>query len=461
MASKSKLPSLQPRIIKSGPYTVEVEGVAMVDGETIPRRHPLAKERLHERPEPEVQTVFDILRQAAKKHDHAHALGSRRVLDTHIEIKKTRDKEGKLIEKQWTYYELSDYSYLSYVEFEQRALLTGMAMRSLGLSRKDRIEIYAATSAFWFTVAHGAISQSITIVTAYDTLGEEGLSHSLKQTNARAIFLDPALLPRITKVLDQVPNIRAIIYNDVAPQSINQNHVSELNKAHPNVRLLSFDEFLEAGSKLATDPVPPTANDLACIMYTSGSTGSPKGVLLKHKNVVAGIAGIKPIVGSIITPGERLLAYLPLAHIIEFVYENAALYWGAVMGYGSPRTLVDASVRKCVGDIVAFNPSIMVGVPAVWESVRKGILTKVDSAGWLQRKLFWGALSAKENLLYRSLPGVEVLDALVFNKVKQATGGNLKVVMNGGGPIAESTLRFISFVICPMLSGYGLTETVG
>lgn len=178
MASKSKLPSLQPRIIKSGPYTVEVEGVTMVDSETIPRRHPLATERLHERPEPEVQTVFDILRQAAKKHDHAHALGSRRVLDTHTEIRKTRDKEGKLIEKQWTYYELSDYSYLSYVEFEQRALLTGMAMRSLGLSRKDRIEIYAATSAFWFTVAHGAVSQSITTVTAYDTLGEEGLSHS-------------------------------------------------------------------------------------------------------------------------------------------------------------------------------------------------------------------------------------------------------------------------------------------
>ncbi|KAH0276046.1 putative AMP-binding enzyme, partial [Aureobasidium melanogenum] len=461
MASKSKLPSLHPRIIKSGPYTVEVEGVAMVDGETIPRRHPLAKEGLHERPEPEVQTIFDILRQAAKKHGHAHAMGSRRVLDTLTETKQTRDKEGKLVDKQWTYYELSDYSYLSYVEFEQRALLTGMAMRSLGLSRNDRIEIYAATSAFWFTVAHGAISQSITIVTAYDTLGEEGLSHSLKQTNARAIFLDPALLQRVTKVLDQVPHIRAIIYNDVAPQSINQNHVSVLNKAHPDVRLLSFDEFLEASSKLRTDPVPPIADDLACIMYTSGSTGSPKGVLLKHKNIVSGIAGIQPIVGSIITPGERLLAYLPLAHIIEFVYENAALYWGAVMGYGSPRTLVDSSVRKCVGDIVAFKPSIMVGVPAVWESVRKGILTKVNSAGWLQRKLFWGALSAKENLLYWGLPGVGLLDALVFNKVKQATGGNLKVVMNGGGPIAESTLRFISFAICPMLSGYGLTETVG
>lgn len=224
---------------------------------------------------------------------------------------------------------------------------------------------------------------------------------------------------------------------------------------------MSFGEFLDRGSKLAIDPVPPTTDDLACIMYTSGSTGLPKGVLLKHKNIVAGIAGIQVIVGPIIKPRERLLAYLPLAHIIEFMYENAALYWGAVMGYGSPRTLVDSSARKCEGDIFAFRPSVMVGVPAVWESVKKGILTKVNSSGWLQRKLFWGALSAKESLLYWSLPGIEVLDALVFDRVKQATGGNLKVVMNGGGPIAESTLRFISFVICPMLSGYGLTETVG
>lgn len=225
--------TLQPRNIKNGPYTVEVEDVAKVDGETIPRRHPLAKDRLHERPEPAVQTIFDILRQAAKKHGHADALGSRRVLDTHTETKKTKDKEGKLVEKQWIYYELSDYSYLSYVQFEQRALLAGMAMRSLGLSQNDRIEIYGATSAFWFTVAHGAISQCITIVTAYDTLGEEGLAHSLKQTNALAIFLDPALLPLVTKVLNQVPHVRAIIYNDTAPQPINKDHVSVLNKTHP------------------------------------------------------------------------------------------------------------------------------------------------------------------------------------------------------------------------------------
>jgi long-chain acyl-CoA synthetase len=196
-------------------------------------------------------------------------------------------------------------------------------------------------------------------------------------------------------------------------------------------------------------------------MYTSGSTGAPKGVLLKHKNIVAAIAGANATLGEHMAPGERLLTYLPLAHIIEFVFENAALYWGGVMGYGSPRTLTDQSVRKCLGDIRAFKPSIMVGVPAVWESVKKGIVNKVENSGGLKRKLFWGTMRAKESLLFWGLPGANILDYLVFNRIKEATGGNLRLVMSGGGPIAENTARFISLAICPMVNGYGLTETSG
>lgn len=208
------------------------------------------------------------------------------------------------------------------------------------------------------------------------------------------------------------------------------------------------------------EPVPPTEDDLACIMYTSGSTGPPKGVLLKHKTVISAIAGVDAVVGPHIGPGDRMLAYLPLAHIIEFMFENASIFWGGVLGYGSPRTLTDASVRKCKGDIPTFKPSVMVGVPAVWETVKKGILSRVNSS-FITQKVFWAAMAAKQNLLYWNIPGTGLIDHLVFNKIKAATGGNLRLVLNGGGPIAQATLRFISFAICPMLGGYGLTETAG
>lgn len=153
------------------------------------------------------------------------------------------------------------------------------------------------------------------------------------------------------------------------------------------------------------------------------------------------------------------MTYLPLAHILEFVFENACLYWGGTMGYGNPKTLSDTSVKNCKGDIREFQPTVLVGVPAVWESVKKGIVAKVNGGSPIVKNLFWGALWAKNNLLRYGLPGAEALDALVFKKVKEATGGKLRICLNGGGPISKDTQRFISMAITPMINGYGLTET--
>lgn len=164
-------------------------------------------------------------------------------------------------------------------------------------------------------------------------------------------------------------------------------------------------------------------------------------------------------VGPYVGPGDSLLAYLPLSHILEYVFENLTMYWGGTLGYGSPKTLSESSVRNCHGDIKEFRPTVMVGVPAVFETVRKGILAQVNKSSALARNLFWGALSAKEFLLSRGLPGSGVLDSVVFKKVKEATGGRLRILMNGGGPVAKDTLKFISYAIAPMISGYGLTET--
>ena len=136
------------------------------------------------------------------------------------------------------------------------------------------------------------------------------------------------------------------------------------------------------------------------------------------------------------------------------------LFVGGTLGYGNFRTLSDGNCKNCVGDIKEFKPTILVGVPAVWETVKKGIITKVNGGSAIAKRLFWFAMSAKESLLSSGLPGVAVLDAVVFSKVREATGGRLRIAFNGGGPISKDTLRFISMAICPLISGYGLTETV-
>lgn len=129
------------------------------------------------------------------------------------------------------------------------------------------------------------------------------------------------------------------------------------------------------------------------------------------------------------------------------------------MGYGNARTLSDANVRNCAGDIREFKPTILIGVPAVWETVKKGIISKANAGSAITRNLFWGALAAKQFLLANGLPGVGILDAVVFSKVRAATGGKVRICFNGGGPISKDTIRFISSAVGPLISGYGLTET--
>jgi long-chain acyl-CoA synthetase len=306
-------------------------------------------------------------------------------------------------------------------------------------------------------MAHAAASQSMPIVTAYDTLGEEGLRHSLIQTQSKAIFLDAGLLKTLGKCLKDARSIKSVIYN--VNEEPKKADLDMLKTEYPDIQVLNFEEVRQLGESNMVDPVPPTAEDLACVMYTSGSTGPPKGVKIKHKGVIAAMAGVQTIMGEYITPGESLLTYLPQAHILEFVFENICLFWGGIMGYGSPKTLSDTSVRNCKGDIREFKPTILVGVPAVWESVKKGIIGKVNAGSVIVRSMFWGAMATKQFMMSSGLPGAGVLDSVVFKKIKDATGGRLRICMNGGGPIAKDTQKFISMAISPMISGYGLTET--
>jgi long-chain acyl-CoA synthetase len=100
-------------------------------------------------------------------------------------------------------------------------------------------------------------------------------------------------------------------------------------------------------------------------------------------------------------------------------------------------------------------------VPAVWESVKKGIIGKIESSGMVKRNLFCASLSAKKALLAAGLPGSGITDSMIFGPIRAATGGNLRFGMNGGGPLAKDTQIFMSMTLAPIVAGYGLTETAG
>jgi long-chain acyl-CoA synthetase len=314
---------------------------------------------------------------------------------------------------------------------------------------------------------------STAIATAYDTLGEEGLTHSLNEPNSVGIFTNAELLPTLLKVLPNTPSVKYVIYDGEANQTI-----LDSMRSLRDIQVVNISELREIGKTKSVDILQsrlPKKEDMALIMYTSGSTGAPKGVCITHANLIASVGAVNVLLGHHLTYEDSFLAYLPLAHVLEYIVELVMIFVSMPYGYGRVKTLTDASVRNCKGDICAFRPSIMVGVPAVWETIRKGIIAKVNSGSPITKAIFNGAMYLKKN-------NIPILaDTIVFSGVRAATRGRMRIALSGGASISPDTqeflttalvtviqgsvtlslltwekkLRFVSFV------GYGMTESCG
>jgi len=401
------------------------------------------------------------MRKSCEDYRSKPFLGYRPLVRMESETRKVETKTGTA-EKIFQIPVCKDYTFLTYQQAEELIDQFASGLRDLGVEPKDHISIYAETKKEWMISMMAALTQNVCVVTVYATLGADALPHSFNETHVKLVIADAANVPNVLEASKECKELRTIVYFD----KLNEKQQKEVAK-YSDVKLFSFDEVVSKGKtkgKVSCGD-PATPEDAAIIMYTSGTTGKPKGIQVTHKNFIAVVAAVNDLFGHELSRFTKVdqvyLCYLPLAHILELACETVMLARGSCLGYSSPRTLMDVKNEegKKYGDIIALKPTWMAAVPAVMDRFRSGILDNIEKKGPIVKALFKVAYYFKRREYLEGHPRA-IWDKAVFGKVQEMFGGRLGFFISGGAALGIETQEFMNVVLgVPVLQGYGLTET--
>lgn len=424
-------------------------------------------------------TIVNGFNKSVEKYAQKPCMGTRLITECLFDGKK----------QYWT---KSDYQWSTYAEVARDVRAAASGITQLNTVKEKKVQggmcvaaILAETSAEWQVSAQAAFQCGLTITTVYTTLGHDAMMHGINETEASVIFLDWSVYDTLKdKVIAKCPSLKHIVLigKALVPLSCKNGEVAAFPSPEQaaalgtegGITVTTLDALIAAGNKeqVALEQFEPQPEDVAFIMYTSGSTGTPKGVVLTHANFMGSLAGIIAI--DCITPGpdDVLVAYLPLAHILELLVEVVCLCQGARIGYGHPRSLTSSSVcihpdRPEGSDMLALRPTLMAAVPAIVDLIKNGLQMKLKSAPGRRGQLARAAvnqtlgLPAGEGALARCLVGC-CLRKFTINKIRKQLGlENLRILVSGGAPLAPETQEYVTAVLAPIAQGYGATETCG
>ncbi|MBU4178877.1 MAG: long-chain fatty acid--CoA ligase, partial [Actinobacteria bacterium] len=343
---------------------------------------------------------------------------------------------------------------ISWNQFYSRVRNLGPGLISLGIQPGDRVAIFSANSPMWQMADVAVLSIGAADVPLYATITARQAQYIISDSGSRVIFVGTEdHMDRVLEVKDDLPELMKVVTMD--------------NTETDDPDVITFDGLIELGEEYADkeefdrrlEAVKP--DDLCSIVYTSGTTGNPKGVMLTHDNFLSNIS----TASSLITVDDTdvCLSFLPLSHVLE---RMSGYYTSVFNGV----TIVHAqSIDALVDDLADIRPHWMVSVPRLYEKVHAGVLANVESESEFKQKVFkWavgvGGEASKLKVNHKPIPfGLKVkhkiANKLVFSKIYEKMGGRLRFFVSGGAPLAKEIAEFFNAMGILILEGYGLTET--
>jgi long-chain acyl-CoA synthetase len=329
-------------------------------------------------------------------------------------------------------------------QFADEILAVAKGLKAKGIAPGDRVALYSATRIEWTIVDFAIWTAGAVTVPIYETSSSEQVEWIVSDSAAKAIVIEtPELQAEYASVAEGLPGCQHAFV-------IDEGGLEELKQAGAAIS----DEDMRA----VADRV--TTTDLATIVYTSGTTGRPKGCLITHGNFVWDATQIEVGATEFFREGERTLLFLPLAHIFARIIQTASIRAGVTLGYST-------GIPNLMEELGMFKPTFLLAVPRVFEKVFNGAQQKAHGEG--KGKIFDKAADvavefSRKNRGGGSVPlGLKVqhalFDKLVYSKLRAAVGGNVRWAVSGGAALGERLGHFFDGVGITILEGYGLTET--